>query len=51
MCVCAACLKGLFKGLAWRVSLITTTFFLVNKFKQTLAPVLFFDKTLQSDED
>jgi solute carrier family 25 carnitine/acylcarnitine transporter 20/29 len=32
---------GLFKGLAWRISLITTTFFLVNKFKQELAPRIF----------
>tara|TARA_A100001015_G_scaffold5791_1_gene7370 strand:+ start:225 stop:1049 length:825 start_codon:yes stop_codon:yes gene_type:complete len=33
--------QGLFKGLLWRITLITTTFFLVNKFKQTLAPVMF----------
>ena len=32
---------GLFKGLAWRITLITTTFFLVNKIKQGLAPVMF----------
>lgn len=32
---------GLFKGLAWRISLITTTFFLVNAFKQKLAPIVF----------
>ena len=32
---------GLFKGLAWRIALITTTFFLVNKFKLLLAPQLF----------
>ena len=33
--------SGLFKGLMWRISLITTTFFLVNKFKQELAPIIF----------
>ena len=32
---------GLFKGLAWHITLITTTFFLVNKIKQGLAPVMF----------
>jgi len=32
---------GLFKGLSWRIGLITTTFFLVNKIKQKLAPVIF----------
>lgn len=32
---------GLFKGLAWRITLITTTFFLVNKFKLVLAPKVF----------
>ena len=32
---------GLFKGLAWRIGLITTTFFLVNKIKETVAPVAF----------
>jgi solute carrier family 25 carnitine/acylcarnitine transporter 20/29 len=32
---------GLFKGLAWRITLITTTFFLVNKIKQGIAPVMF----------
>eukprot|EP00927_Polykrikos_kofoidii_P070363 TRINITY_DN6651_c0_g2_i1.p1 TRINITY_DN6651_c0_g2~~TRINITY_DN6651_c0_g2_i1.p1 ORF type:complete len:283 (-),score=45.28 TRINITY_DN6651_c0_g2_i1:401-1249(-) len=29
---------GLFKGLAWRISFVGTTFFLVHKFKQTFAP-------------
>jgi solute carrier family 25 (mitochondrial carnitine/acylcarnitine transporter), member 20/29 len=33
--------KGLFKGLSWRIGLISTTFFLVNKFKEKLAPVMF----------
>ena len=33
--------QGLFKGLMWRVALIATTFFLVNKIKETVAPVLF----------
>ena len=33
--------QGLFKGLSWRIGLITTTFFLVNKIKETLAPVVF----------
>ena len=37
-------LLGLFKGLAWRVTLITTTFFLVNKLKVAIAPVAFPDK-------
>ena len=32
---------GLFKGLSWRIGLIATTFFLVNKIKQNLAPVMF----------
>mmetsp|Transcript_44310 Transcript_44310/g.108294 ORF Transcript_44310/g.108294 Transcript_44310/m.108294 type:complete len:277 (+) Transcript_44310:47-877(+) len=36
--------KGLFKGLGWRITLIATTFFLVNKFKQVLAPVMFPSK-------
>merc|ERR1719198_1306509 len=35
--------EGLFKGLSWRVALIGTTFFLVNKFKQVVTPVLFDD--------
>jgi solute carrier family 25 carnitine/acylcarnitine transporter 20/29 len=33
--------KGLFKGLTWRVGLITTTFFLINRFKEVIAPVAF----------
>jgi solute carrier family 25 carnitine/acylcarnitine transporter 20/29 len=33
--------QGLFKGLAWRMSLIATTFFLVNEAKGLLLPVLF----------
>lgn len=33
--------QGLFKGLSWRIGLISTTFFLVNKFKVGLAPLMF----------
>uniref|UniRef100_A0A7S0MZ61 Mitochondrial carrier protein n=1 Tax=Cryptomonas curvata TaxID=233186 RepID=A0A7S0MZ61_9CRYP len=33
--------RGLFKGLAFRITLIATTFFLVNNFKQLLFPVLY----------
>ena len=33
--------RGLFKGLAYRIVLIATTFFLVNKFKDGLAPIMF----------
>ena len=33
--------QGLFKGLFWRVALISTTFFLVNTFKQQTVPLLF----------
>ena len=33
--------RGLFKGLAYRIVLIATTFFLVNKFKDGLAPMMF----------
>ena len=33
--------QGLFKGLAYRIMLISTTFFLVNSFKQRLLPVMF----------
>jgi solute carrier family 25 carnitine/acylcarnitine transporter 20/29 len=32
---------GLFKGLSFRISLIATTFFLINNFKQALGPVLY----------
>lgn len=32
--------QGLFKGLAWRITLITSTFFAVNQFKQMLMPAL-----------
>ena len=38
--------KGLFKGLSWRIGLITTTFFLVNMLKSELAPVMFPEKFL-----
>mmetsp|Transcript_21465 Transcript_21465/g.48461 ORF Transcript_21465/g.48461 Transcript_21465/m.48461 type:complete len:276 (-) Transcript_21465:73-900(-) len=33
--------KGLFKGLTYRVALISTTFFLVNSIKQRIAPIMF----------
>lgn len=33
--------KGLFRGLDWRIGLISTTFFLVNSIKQHIAPVMF----------
>ena len=33
--------RGLFNGLFWRISLISTTFFLVNTFKQKTVPLLF----------
>jgi solute carrier family 25 (mitochondrial carnitine/acylcarnitine transporter), member 20/29 len=33
--------RGLFKGLAFRITLIATTFFLVNNFKSALFPVMF----------
>ena len=33
--------NGLFRGLFWRTALISTTFFLVNKFKQVIVPSLF----------
>lgn len=33
--------KGLFKGLTYRIGLIATTFFLVNKFKVLFAPNMF----------
>ncbi len=34
-------MQGLFKGLVFRISLISTTFFLVNTFKQWTVPLLF----------
>ena len=34
-------MQGLFKGLSYRIALISTTFFLVNSFKQRMVPVLF----------
>ena len=34
-------MQGLFKGLSYRIALISTTFFLVNTFKQRFVPVLF----------
>ena len=33
--------QGLFKGLSYRIALISTTFFLVNTFKQRLVPLMF----------
>lgn len=33
--------KGLFKGLSFRIALISTAFFLVNQWKEVLAPTLF----------
>ena len=35
--------QGLFKGLTFRIGLIATTFFLVNKFKEVLCPHMFPD--------
>ena len=34
-------MQGLFKGLSYRIALISTTFFLVNSFKQRIVPALF----------
>ena len=34
-------MQGLFKGLSYRIALISTTFFLVNTFKQQLVPRMF----------
>lgn len=34
-------MQGLFKGLSYRIALISTTFFLVNSFKQRLVPFMF----------
>ena len=36
-------IAGLFKGLEWRIGLIATTFFLVNKYKSSLMPLVFPD--------
>ena len=33
--------KGLYKGYTWRLGLVSTTFFLVNKIKETIAPIAF----------
>ena len=33
--------QGLFRGLFYRTALISTTFFLVNSFKQRLVPLMF----------
>lgn len=32
---------GMFRGLGWRIALISSTFFLVNQLKVVMAPVLF----------
>lgn len=42
---------GLFKGLSWRIGLIATTFFLVNKFKTLLVPVVFPDVVAEAPKD
>lgn len=34
-------LGGFFAGLQWRIGLIATTFFLANRFKDALAPIMF----------
>jgi len=41
--------QGLFKGLSFRIVLIATTFFLVNKFKEQLVPVM-YPHALTKDE-
>jgi len=41
--------QGLFKGLSFRIVLIATTFFLVNKFKEQLVPVM-YPHALTEDE-
>mmetsp|Transcript_35817 Transcript_35817/g.71274 ORF Transcript_35817/g.71274 Transcript_35817/m.71274 type:complete len:272 (-) Transcript_35817:87-902(-) len=33
--------QGLFQGLGWRIALISSTFFLVNKIKVVIAPIMF----------
>jgi solute carrier family 25 (mitochondrial carnitine/acylcarnitine transporter), member 20/29 len=42
--------KGLFKGLGFRIVLIATTFFLVNKFKEQLVPVMFPHALIQDEK-
>jgi solute carrier family 25 carnitine/acylcarnitine transporter 20/29 len=42
--------KGLFKGLAFRIVLIATTFFLVNNIKDKLAPVM-YPHSVKKEED
>ena len=42
---------GLFKGLNWRIVLIATTFFLVNKFKGIILPIAFPDAVADKKED
>uniref|UniRef100_A0A7S0YV12 Mitochondrial carrier protein n=1 Tax=Hemiselmis tepida TaxID=464990 RepID=A0A7S0YV12_9CRYP len=41
--------RGLFKGLAFRIVLIATTFFLVNNFKELLVPNM-FPKAVEDDK-
>jgi len=40
---------GFFAGLHWRIGLIATTFFLANRFKDALAPIMFSYKFPKSD--
>lgn len=42
---------GLFKGLNWRIVLIATTFFLVNKFKVVILPIAFPDAIGDTKEE
>ena len=42
---------GLFKGFNWRIVLIASTFFLVNKFKMIILPIAFPDVVRSSDEE
>ena len=42
---------GLFKGLNWRIVLIATTFFLVNKFKGIILPIAFPDAVADKKDD
>jgi len=42
--------QGLFKGLFYRIALISTTFFLVNTFKQRTVPLLFPHALKEADK-
>jgi len=44
-------MQGLFKGLSYRIALISTTFFLVNSFKQRLVPALFPHVVAKEEEE